>query len=49
MPPEVETEQRGSLSARDIAKRNRESCGATLSNVMKTAATARELAGKKRA
>lgn len=32
------------LSAREIAERNQESCGATLSNIMKTAATAREFA-----
>ena len=35
--------QRG-FSAREIAQRNRESCGKPLSTVMKTAATACELA-----
>lgn len=45
----LETERRRSLSAREIANRNRESCGTTLSNVMKTAATACELAHGKAA
>lgn len=45
----LETEPRRSLSAREIANRNRESCGTTLSNVMKTAATACELAHGKAA
>lgn len=49
----LDTEPRRGLSAREIAQRNRESCGNTLSNVMKTAVTARELAqdrdAKKRA
>lgn len=50
MAQTIETESRGgSLSAREIEMRNRESCGKPLSNVMKTAATARELAGKSRA
>ena len=38
------TDPQHGLSAREIAQRNRESCGQHLSNVMKTAATARELA-----
>ncbi|MDQ8755118.1 hypothetical protein RCO27_02645 [Sphingosinicella sp. LHD-64] len=38
------SEPKEGLSAREIAARNRETCGKSLSNVMKTAATARELA-----
>jgi hypothetical protein len=44
MVQNVSTEPKSGLSAREIAARNRDTCGKTLSNVMKTAATARELA-----
>lgn len=44
MVQNINPESRSGLSAREIAARNRDTCGKSLSNVMKTAATARELA-----
>lgn len=46
---ETIADRAGGTDARDIARRNRESCGKPLSNVMKTAATACELAHGKAA
>jgi hypothetical protein len=47
MTQSLETEPQNIFSTREIAQRNRDSCGERLSNVMKTAATARELAQKR--
>lgn len=44
MVQNVNAEPRESVNAREIAARNRETCGKSLSNIMKTAATAREFA-----